>query len=716
MDMYNKKIRALLFDADNTLFASHKSIKNILRTTIQKLKEVGDIHVVEPAELEIDNVLKVNIPFEEIFQRLFPGQYNTKNIWEIILEKYRELAPEIPYFATPHAVETIKELKKQGFVLGIVTARVNMVDVRLEQCGFNMNDFSFISTPEDQEFKKPHPKAFGPALTKLKEMGIQKSEVVMFGDHFDDYFSAKGQGLNFIAVLQGMISKEEFIAEGLEENLVINNLGSLHETLEYLYKRNIYKKSLSNSSALDGRHGFMTAELQQFTSEHALHKNRIKAEIEHVIALSEFFNGEIVRELLEEEKEFLRGLYKNFSVENAYEVLQYDHLGRNGIGPTEHDVKSCEIWIQEKLKGTSTEDISSFVHIFLTSEDINNLAYKTMLRGALQEVFVPNMHLIADKLKELAQKHSGDTVMGRTHIQPASPTTFGKIFGVYLSRLTDSLERMNTLKFTGKVNGAVGNYNTFVAAYPQYDWISYSKELCSRMGFNTELITDQRGAHLDMIRAFSTVQEINNTLRDLATDLSLYAALGTMYFSKVESHVGSSVMPHKINPWFAEVAEGNTKKANYQINTITNELDVSRLQRDLSDHDYERSYGEALGYVLVAIEHLKIALDLVRANTEFAKEELEANYQVVTEAIQTILRKYGDDQAYSLLKTHFRGKQVTAEEIELFITGLNVKEEIKEELRAVSHPAKYTGLAEELAKLTIQKYENYRQNIRLQKI
>jgi adenylosuccinate lyase len=710
------KIKALLFDADNTLMASTSYVKNTMKLAIEKLKESGDVYVITPAEEEINKVLKENPPFEDIFKKLFPGVYNGRELWEIVIEKYRAIATDLPYSATSNAVDALKKLKKQGYVLGVVTARLNMLDVRLSQCGFNLDDFAFLSTPKDQSHKKPHPKAFEPALEELKKKGIDRNETVMFGDHFDDYFSAKGQGLHFIGVLQGSITKEEFITEGLEENLSIDDLSQCENVLKYLEKRNIYRNSLTNSSALDGRHGFMTNDLKEFTSEYALHKNRIKVEIEHIITLSEFFAGKLVREILPEEKEFLRNLYQNFTIENAYEVLQYDHLGRNGIGPTEHDVKSCEIWIQEKLKGTSVEDVSSFVHIFLTSEDVNNLAYKTMLRGALEEVFTPSVHLLTDRIKELAQKHIDDPVMGRTHIQPASPTTYGKIFGVYLSRLTDSLERLNTIRLTGKLNGAVGNYNTFVATYPEYDWISYSKELCSKMGFETEIITDQRGTHLDMIRAFSTVQEINNTLRDLATDLSLYAAIGTMYFSKIESHVGSSVMPHKINPWFAEVAEGNAKKANYQINILTNELDVSRLQRDLSDHDYERSYGEALGYVLVAMEHLKIALDLIRANTEFAKEELEANYQVVTEAIQTILRKYGNAQAYMLLKDHFRGKKITAEEIETFISSLNIDEKIKEELRAVSHPARYIGLAKELTEIAIQKYENYKQNLRLRKM
>lgn len=298
--------------------------------------------------------------------------------------------------------------------------------------------------------------------------------------------------------------------------------------------------------------------------------------------------------------------------------------------------------------------------------------------------------------------------MGRTHLQPASPTTFGKIFANYLSRLTDGLERLDQVALTGKVNGAVGNYNAFVVAFPALDWLGYSRELTKRFGLNLNLYTDQRGSQNDVVRLFQAFQEIGNVIRDLAVDLSLYAGLKTIYFSKIESHVGSSVMPHKINPWFAEVAEGNIKKANSLINGLSNDLDVSRLQRDLSDHDWERSYGELFGYVLIAIEHISIALGLARPDTEYAKKELEANPQIVGEAIQTILRVHGVEDAYSLIKERTRGENISAEDLPVFVESLDITDAVKRQILANLDPEKYLGLAVELTRGAVGKYEGFR--------
>jgi len=284
-------------------------------------------------------------------------------------------------------------------------------------------------------------------------------------------------------------------------------------------------------------------------------------------------------------------LADNFSWNDAYEVLQYDHLDRNGIGPVEHDTKAIELWLQEKLDKTILYDVIPSIHIFLTSEDVRNIAHKLMLRGAMDDIFIPSIYQVGDRLKSLSQQYLGYPVMSRTHFQPASPTTFGKIFGTYLARLTQSLERLNNVKLYIKANGAVGNYNAFTAAYPELDWIGYNKYLAEKVGFPCFLWTDQRGPHNDVVRLFQSLQETGNVLRNIAADMSLYAGLGLIYFTKVESHVGSSVMPHKINPWFAEVAEGSLARANAKFTGFIHKLQVSRLQRDLSDHEAQRAIG-----------------------------------------------------------------------------------------------------------------------------
>ncbi|MFH1790050.1 MAG: lyase family protein [bacterium] len=703
--LLTKDVKAVLFDLDNTLLASNEFVLRNINNAINRLKsENSDIP--QPKDDQIIRVLANNLLFEGIFQNLFQDK------WELVIANYREFAPYENYGATDGAVHAISKLSELGIVIVAMTNRIKMIENRLKQAGFDPNEFFCICTPPSSEFAKPHPRSLDDALSKLASISIYPNQIISFGDHTDDYYASKYNDIKFVAVLQGYTSKEDFLHVGLHESLIAENLEDVEGIIYNVVRSHQYKNSLKQISALDGRHSIVGKRLRHYFSEYALHKYRVKAEVEHIIALSEHFNGEIIRQLSEYEKKLLRCLYENFSEHHAFEVLQYDHLKRNGIGPTEHDVKSCELWIREKLHGTTMDDIIPCVHMFVTSEDINNLAYKSMLADGTNEVFLPAVDKIMNRLHELAQNHLKDPVMSRTHMQPASPTTFGKIFAGYVVRLLDGVEQLYDMKLKGKINGAVGNYNAFKAAYPDFDWIAYSEVLARRMGFAVDLWTDQRGSHADVIKTFHVFQEIGNVIRDLSTDLSLYTALKTIYFTKVESHVGSSVMPHKINPWFAEVAEGNIKKANYLINCFANEMDVSRLQRDLSDHDYERSYGEAIGYILVAIDHLQIALDLIRPDVEYAKMELNDNPQIVTEAIQTILRKHKIGEAYDLLKNAFRGEKPTIIAMQKFISELNADEMIKQELLAVINPAEYTGLASILAQKALQKHESYRSRIK----
>lgn len=700
----SKDIKAVIFDVDNTLIATDLFVRDNINKTVDRLGHV----VSHPSEVEIRLIQSKNLSFEDIFKALFAGEIDARQAWEVVLENYRAHAAETPYIATQGALQAVSWCKQQGFVVGLVTNRTKMLPERLNQAGFNTADFAFMCTPPAPELAKPHPRAFEVALQELAKFGIRAEQTIMIGDHPDDYYSAFYQNIKFAAVLSGETKRDAYTQIGIEHNLIFENLNNFENILEEVIKIDRYKKSLYATSALDGRHGNISAPLHHYFSEYALHKYRVRVEIEHVIALSEIFFGNVVRLVTPDEKELLRKLYTNFSEHDAYEILQYDHLGRNGIGPTEHDMKSCELWIKEKLQNTSLVDVAPFVHMFVTSEDINNFAYKSMMKEGLTDVFVLDVLDICEKLKDLTLKYAQEPVMARTHMQPASPTTFGKIFGNYLVRLVHGLERLRSVKFTAKINGAVGNYNAFICAYPDLDWKKYSEDFAKRFGFWCELFTDQRGTHADMIQALQAVQEIGNVIRDIAQDMSLYAALGTMYFSKVESHVGSSVMPHKINPWFAEVAEGGIKKANWLISGFVSELDVSRLQRDLSDHEFERSYGEAIGYVYVALKHVQIVFDLIKPNCEFARQELQNHPEVVTEAIQTILRKYGRLDAYELVKNESRGKKLTLEDLRMFVVRLDVEDKVKQEILTVMDPEKYVGLAGQLAGEAVELFDTFK--------
>ncbi len=705
--MYIKEIKAVIFDVDNTLLATDDFVVKNIEKTVDRLNQ-GGFSVPQHEKDVVYKVQAKNLAFEDIFKELFPGRDNEMELWEVVLENYREYAKNEKYSATAGALNAVKTLKDLGIVVGLVTNRVKMLPERLEQAGFDTTDFAFMCIPPSPEYKKPHPRAFEEAIVQLRAMGIEPEQTVMFGDHPDDYYSSFYQNIKFAAILQGQTTRADFLKIGIENNLFFDDLCDVENILSEVVRTDRYKKSLFATSALDGRHGAISYPLRHYFSEYALHKYRVKAEIEHLICLSEFFDGQVVRLFTEKEKCELRNLHQNFSEHCAYQILQYDHLGRNGQGPVEHDIKACELWLGEKLANTSMADAISKLHMFATSEDINNLAYKMMLADGLSELFAPSVVGIMDCLADLAEKYVDCPLLGRTHLQPASPTTFGKVFAGYLIRLMNGLIRLRELKLTGKINGAVGNYNSFVAAFPDLDWESYSKELTKRLGLECELWTDQRGTHADMIVMLQAVQEIGNILRDLAQDISLYCAFGAMRLAKVDSHAGSSVMPHKINPWFAEVAEGNIKKANALFSVFSAELDVSRLQRDLSDHDLERSYGEAIGYVFIAVKHIQSAIDLLTPDIIYAKKEIRDNPQVITEAIQTILRKYGCADAYEIVKKESRGKSVTLEELRSFVVGLEVGDAVKQEILTTMHPEEYLGLSVKLAKEAINKYkENY---------
>ena len=705
--LFVQNTKAVVFDIDNTLLETDLFVREHIRTTAQKVQQTFIPSLSIPLADQIAIVQKENLPFVEMFSRLFDGRYENSTVADLILKVYRETAPRLPYQPTQYAKNAIAFLKEHSFTICLLTNRTTMIEERLRQVGFDPNDFYCILPPPKKEFAKPHHFAFVPVITRLREKGIQKEEILVIGDHPDDYISSRHQNLLFGAVLTGTSTKDDFLTEGLSEVAIRRSLESFGSWIQLLSDMRLYKESITAITPIDGRYRKITHVLQPYLSEAAFYAYRVHVEVEHLIALSQYTGGEVVRTLSENEKTYLRNLYLLFTRDDAFAILSYDHLGRNGIGPLEHDTKAVELWIQEKLEDTSLSDIREKVHMFVTSEDIRNLALKLMLKDVTHDVVCPSVKQVADLLYDLTQAYIDTPLLARTHLQPASPTTYGKVFGGYLHRLTRALQQLDAHTFTGKCNGAIGNYHTFVAAYPQIDWKEYSTFLTTSLGIASAHITDQRGTMDDIIRFWNQIKIITNIMRDLAQDCSLYYGFGVIFFEKIESHVGSSVMPHKVNPWPAEAAEGNFKKVNALINCLTDTLDVSRLQRDLSDHDLERSYADVIGYFLIGVSLMTEVLRTLRVDKTAAEGELREHPVVTSEAIQTILRKYNVERAYEQIKKKTRGGHLTLSDMKQLVIALDVPDSVRQELCTHLDPTAYIGLAVSLARDCIAFYDEY---------
>ena len=453
-----------------------------------------------------------------------------------------------------------------------------------------------------------------------------------------------------------------------------------------------YFGGLENIGPCDGRHILKTSSLKTYFSESALHKYRVFVELKHLIAISKTLSFSLPENVM--------NVYSSFSVKDAQIISQYDRFGRNGIGPLEHDMKSVEMFLREKLP----KEVHHWIHFGLTSEDVNNIAYNCMIRDAVQKVWLPSLVSLCEQLKNLALSYKSVPLLARTHGQPASPTTFGKEMAVFLQRLTHEIKQMQDLKLNAKLNGAVGNYNAFTIL-PNVDWIAYSQSFVKELGFECELLTNQRGPKNKMIMLFQTVMRANSILKDLNIDLWLYAKNGLLFQKRTESHVGSSVMPHKINPWFVESSEGNCELSNALFELFCRELDISRLQRDLSDSNLERNYGVAFSYSLIALKYTTTFLQKAVFSEENAKKELQKHPEVLSEAYQTILRTEGKSDAYELLKNFFREhKQWSFEDVEMFINGLDVNDTIKQKMKKLTVDG-YVGYAAKLVDIAVQHFE-----------
>lgn len=442
--------------------------------------------------------------------------------------------------------------------------------------------------------------------------------------------------------------------------------------------------SLLALTPLDGRYQSKTQDLRSFFSEYALIRYRIWVEIEYFLALSDAL-PQLQNKIDSATKEQLRDLYRTLTPEEAAKVKEIESV-------TNHDVKAVEYYIKEAFDALNLSWAKEFVHFGLTSQDINNTAFPMMLRGALKEVFEPALSRVLELLRKYTHEWSEIPMLARTHGQPASPTRLGKEFGVYVYRLEEQLKLYHAIPFGAKFGGATGNFNAHHVAYPEIDWKQFGNHFVASLGLEREQITTQISNYDHLAALLESIARINTILVDLARDIWMYISMGYFKQRIKAGEVGSSAMPHKVNPIDFENAEGNLMLSSSIALFLASKLPISRLQRDLTDSTVIRNEGLPLGYTLIALKSLEKGLGKILLNEDAIAHDLQSNYEVVAEALQTILRREGYPNPYETLKQLTRtGEAMTAESIHRFIDTLDVAPSIKEEMRAIS-PQTYVGI------------------------
>ena len=466
--------------------------------------------------------------------------------------------------------------------------------------------------------------------------------------------------------------------------------------------------SLGNISPLDGREALFTQKLRTILSEGALHRYRAVVEIENLISLadSSLPNKPTINE---SQRSTLREVVSQDSFD-ASAVNDYDHFGRNGIGPTEHDVKSVELYLRERLDEAGLSEFSEFIHFPMTSEDVNNLAYNLMIRDAINQVWLPQILETLDKLAIIVEDHADVPVLGKTHGMNASPTTVGKRFGYTLDKLTDSLGYLSKLRLKGKFSGPVGNHNAMHAVVPEFDVEAYVKEFVESFGFEYSPVENQRISHQNIVRVLQEIGIINTFGADLCENVRHNVMMGWLYQEGKASHVGSSVMPHKINPWFFEVGQGYFEIANRLIDGARDGLILSVFERDLTDHPWERLYGEMFGGSLVGFTYICQGLDTLRVNHQQALDDLKTTSEVLSEAVQIGGRLLGVNDIYMKIKQLTRGRNLDRDALREVIDSEIPDSEIKRRLLA-ANPAEYTGIAKKSAKRAVSEYTALRSSL-----
>lgn len=443
-----------------------------------------------------------------------------------------------------------------------------------------------------------------------------------------------------------------------------------------------------NISPLDGRYDRKVEALRQYFSEAALIRYRVFVEIEWFIFLCNDLKLTGTRVWKPKELTQLRSIYEYLDAVGANRVKEIEKT-------TNHDVKAVEYYIKENLKGSSFEPYFEFIHFACTSEDINNLSYALMIRDGLDGEVIPVLSGVLQELASLAKKYKGVPMMARTHGQPATPTTLGKEFVNVLARLNEQMFSLKNLKIFGKINGAVGNYNAHAVAYPKVKWIEASKKFIQGLGLEPNLYTTQIEPHDYMAEIFDATRRTNTILIDLNRDIWTYISLGYFKQKLKAGEVGSSTMPHKVNPIDFENSEGNLGLANALLGYFSEKLPISRMQRDLTDSTTLRNIGSAFAYSVLAYKNCMQGLNKLELNKKIIQNELDSTWELLAEPIQTVMRKYRIEKPYEKLKELTRGKAVNKQTISKFIDSLKIPAAEKKRLKTLT-PSKYIGLAVEL--------------------
>ncbi len=444
-------------------------------------------------------------------------------------------------------------------------------------------------------------------------------------------------------------------------------------------------------SPLDGRYRAVVAPLAEHLSEAALNRRRVHVEVEWLLHLAGTGSVPGMRALTEAEQALLRDVVRTFDAAAVAELAEIERQ-------TLHDVKAVEYFLKRRTEDTSLADVAEHIHLFCTSEDINNLAYALMVRGAVRQVWLPAAQALVEELAAMAREHGDAAMLAHTHGQPATPTTLGKELAVLAHRLGRQLRRIEACEYLGKINGATGTYSAHVVGAPDTDWPAVSKSFVAHLGLTWNPLTTQIEPHDWQAELYADVARFNRVLHNVCTDVWAYVSLG--YFAQVldrpgQGTVGSSTMPHKVNPIRFENAEANLEVSTALLDVLAATLVTSRLQRDLTDSSMQRNIGTAFGHSLLAIDNVRRGLVGLAVDHAALARDLDATWEVLGEAVQSVMRVHGLPEPYERLKELTRGRRADAAALREFVLGLALPADAEKRLLDLT-PATYTGLASSL--------------------